>query len=49
LLRSFGLQVDVPHAYACADGMVYDVTEWVLCQVCTFILFVFQLGWMLLA
>lgn len=28
------LQIDIPHAYACADGMVYEVTEWVLCQVC---------------
>lgn len=23
---------DIPHAYACADGMVYEVTEWVRCQ-----------------
>lgn len=28
-----GVQVEVPHAFACADGMVYNVTEWVLCQV----------------
>ncbi|KAL3686653.1 hypothetical protein R1sor_009227 [Riccia sorocarpa] len=30
----FGIfrKVDLPHAYACADGRVYDVTEWVVCQ-----------------
>ncbi|KAL2624187.1 hypothetical protein R1flu_008432 [Riccia fluitans] len=30
----FGIfqKVDVPHAYACADGKVYDVSDWVLCQ-----------------
>ncbi|KAG0623873.1 hypothetical protein M758_3G207900 [Ceratodon purpureus] len=30
----FGIfqKIDLPHAYACADGMVYEVTEWVLCQ-----------------
>ncbi|CAM6094917.1 unnamed protein product [Calypogeia fissa] len=30
----FGMfqKVDVPRAYACAEGKVYDVTEWVICQ-----------------
>ncbi|KAG6545609.1 hypothetical protein Mapa_012963 [Marchantia paleacea] len=30
----FGIfqKVDVPHAFACAEGKVYDVTEWVICQ-----------------
>lgn len=30
-----GLQVDVPVAYVCADGKVYDATEWYICQVFT--------------
>eukprot|EP00249_Psilotum_nudum_P021498 c28127_g1_i2 orf=394-2814(-) len=30
----FGIfqKVDVPHAYACADGKIYEVTDWAKCQ-----------------
>ncbi|KAH7445765.1 hypothetical protein KP509_01G023100 [Ceratopteris richardii] len=31
-LRARWCQVDMPVAYACADGKVYEVTEWVHCQ-----------------
>ncbi|XP_057834341.2 uncharacterized protein LOC131044885 isoform X1 [Cryptomeria japonica] len=30
----FGMlrKVDVPHAYACVEGKIYDATEWLVCQ-----------------
>jgi len=27
------LQLDLPHAYVCAESYIFDVTEWFNCQV----------------
>ena len=32
-MMCYVLQLDLPHAYVCAESYIFDVTEWFNCQV----------------
>jgi hypothetical protein len=32
-MMCYVLQLDLPHAYVCAESYIFDVTEWFDCQV----------------
>nr|GFA19403.1 DnaJ homolog dnj-5 isoform X2 [Tanacetum cinerariifolium] len=33
--------VEIPRAFVCAESKIFDVSEWAICQVCTFVLHIY--------